>query len=35
MNSRKTDGVKVIANAYRILRPLFQVRNYLYAQGNE
>jgi hypothetical protein len=33
MRNKKADGAKVIANAYRILRPLFQVRNYLYAQG--
>jgi len=33
MSDRNKDGVKVIGNAYRILRPLFQIRNYLYAQG--
>ena len=28
------EGVKIIGNAYKLIKPLFQVRNYFYAQGN-
>lgn len=27
------EGAKIIANSYKIVKPLFQVRSYLYAQG--
>jgi hypothetical protein len=27
------EGARIIANAYKIVKPLFQVRSYLYAQG--
>jgi hypothetical protein len=27
------EGIKIIANAYKIVKPLFQVRSYLYAQS--
>lgn len=33
MSDRKLEGAKIIANAYKIIKPLFQVRSYLYAQG--
>ena len=34
MSERKLEGSKIIANAYKIVKPLFQVRSYMYAQGN-
>jgi hypothetical protein len=34
MNERKMEALKIIANSYKIVKPLFQVRSYLYAQGN-
>jgi hypothetical protein len=33
MSDRKLEGMKIIANSYKIIKPLFQVRSYLYAQG--
>jgi hypothetical protein len=27
------EGIKIIGNSYKIVKPLFQVRSYLYAQG--
>jgi hypothetical protein len=34
MSERKTDSIKLIGNAYQIVKPLFQVGSYFYAQGN-
>jgi hypothetical protein len=28
------EGIKIIGNAYKLVKPLFQVRSYFYAQGN-
>jgi hypothetical protein len=33
MTDRKGEGIKIIADSYKIIKPLFQVRSYLYAQG--
>lgn len=34
MSLNTVENIKIIANSYKILRPLFQVKSYLYAQGN-
>ena len=33
MSLNTGENIKIIANSYKILRPLFQVKSYLYAQG--
>lgn len=32
MSERKGGAERIIGNAYKIVKPLFQVRSYLYAQ---
>jgi len=27
------EGLRIIADSYQVIKPLFQVRSYLYAQG--
>jgi hypothetical protein len=33
MSDRKTESIKLIGNSYQIVKPLFQVGSYFYAQG--